>query len=100
MFLDRGIPDVLAYMDYIKDDYPKEFIDSCNNHVYNHVFILAPWQDIFNSDSERYENFDQAIEIHKHLLNTYKTYNYSLLDVPFGSIESRTDFILKVIQAF
>jgi len=99
VFLDRGIPDVVAYMDYIGDDYPQEFIDSCNNHVYNHVFILAPWQEIFSSDSERYENFDQAIEIHKHLLNTYKTYNYSLLDVPFGSIESRTDFILNVIQA-
>ena len=99
VFLDRGIPDVLAYMDYIKDEYPKEFVDACNNHVYSHAFILAPWQDIFSSDSERYENFDQAIEIHKHLLNTYKNHDYSLLDVPFGSIASRTDFILNVIQA-
>jgi predicted ATPase len=99
VFMDRGIPDVLAYMDFINDDYPKQFKDSCNNFVYSHAFILAPWQDIFSSDSERYENFDQAIEIHKHLLSTYKTYDYSLLDVPFGSIESRTDFILNVIQA-
>ena len=99
VFLYRFIHDVISYMDYVQDDYPQEFIDSCNNHVYSHVFILAPWQDIFSSDSERYENFDQSIEIHKHLLNTYKTYNYNLLDVPFGSIESRADFILNVIQA-
>ena len=99
IFLDRGLPDVLAYMDYINDDYPQHFIDACKNNVYDHVFILAPWQEIFSSDNERYENFEQAIEIHKHLLNTYKNYNYSLLDVPFGSIESRTDFILDIIKA-
>ncbi|MDO6596968.1 ATP-binding protein [Oceanihabitans sp. 2_MG-2023] len=99
VFLDRGIPDVLAYMDFIGDDYPKEFEDACKENLYDHVFILAPWQEIFSSDSERYENFEQAIEIHKHLLNTYKTYNYSLLDVPFGAIESRTDFILNVVKA-
>ena len=99
VFLDRGIPDVVAYMDFIGDTYPQEFIDSCKNNLYDHVFILAPWQEIFSSDSERYENFEQAIEIHKHLLNTYKTYNYSLLDVPFGSVESRADFILDVVKA-
>ena len=98
IFLDRGLPDVLAYMDYIGDSYPQTFIDACKNHVYDHVFILAPWQEIFSSDSERYENFEQAIQIHECLLNTYKAYNYNLLDVPFGSIESRTDFILNIIQ--
>ncbi len=98
VFLDRGVPDVLAYMDYIGDSYPKAFMEACNNHIYDCVFILAPWQEIFKSDSERYENFDQAVEIHHHLLSTYKGYNYDLLDVPFGSIESRTDFILNIIN--
>ena len=67
VFLDRGIPDVLAYMDYIKDDYPKKFVAACNNHVYSHAFILAPWQEIFKSDAERYESYEEAIEIHHHL---------------------------------
>ncbi|MBQ0786845.1 MAG: AAA family ATPase, partial [Oceanihabitans sp.] len=73
--------------------------NACKDNMYDHVFILAPWQEIFSSDSERYENFEQAIEIHKHLLNTYNTYKYSLVDVPFGSIESRADFILNVVKA-
>ncbi len=98
VFLDRGIPDILAYMDYIGDTYPQEFIDACKNTMYDQVFILAPWQEIFKSDSERYENFEQAIEIHDYLLNTYKTYGYDLVDVPFGSIEKRTDFILDFVK--
>ena len=98
VFLDRGIPDVLAYMDYFGSDYPQHFIDSCSNNTYDIVFILAPWQDIFQSDSERYESFEQAELIHQHLLNTYKKFNYTLLDVPFESIEKRTDFILDVLN--
>lgn len=98
VFFDRGIPDIVAYMDYIGDTYPQEFINACQNYVYDQVFILAPWQEIFKSDSERYENFEQAIQIHENLLNTYKNYGYNLIDVPFGSIESRTDFIIDFIK--
>ena len=99
VFLDRGIPDIVAYMDYIGDDYPEMFIDACKTNVYDYVFILAPWQEIFTSDSERYENFEQAVEIHKNLLNSYKKYDYNLRDVPFGTIESRADYILNVVKA-
>ncbi|MDO1500349.1 ATP-binding protein [Winogradskyella maritima] len=97
VFLDRGLPDVLAYMDYIGDDYPQEFIDECASNTYDKVFILAPWQEIFKSDSERYENFDQALQIHQYLLDTYARFGYDLIDVPFGSIEDRVAFILDAV---
>lgn len=99
VFLDRGIPDVVAYMDFIGDTYPQSFIEACQNHVYDYVFILAPWQDIFTSDSERYESFEQAQVIHENLLNTYKKYDYNLRDVPFGTIEARVDHILNIVNA-
>jgi len=98
VFLDRGLPDVVAYMDYVNSDYPKHFVDTCKNHVYNAVFVLAPWQEIFISDSERYENFDQAVEIHHALLNTYERFGYKLVDVPFDSIEKRADFIIDALN--
>ena len=95
VFLDRGIPDIIAYMDYIKDDYPELFTSSCANHRYSNVFILAPWQEIYKSDNERYETFDQALDIHDYLVNTYTKYGYNLSDVPFDSVAKRVDFILK-----
>ncbi len=98
MFLDRGLPDVLAYMDYVKTDYPDIFNETCKTNVYDHVFVLAPWQDIYKSDNERYENFEQAIDIHEFLLQSYKRFGYQLIDVPFGSVETRTDFILEVLN--
>ena len=98
VFLDRGIPDILAYMDYVDDSYPEHFINVSNTYRYDTVFVLAPWQEIFTSDSERYENFEQAIAIHHHLLATYKRFGYNLIDIPFGSIKTRTNFVLDTLN--
>lgn len=98
VFLDRGLPDVLAYMDYFNSDYPIEFVETCQNNRYDQVFVLAPWQEIFKSDTVRYENFEQAELIHKHLLNSYKNFDYNHVDVPFETVEKRTDFILDALN--
>ena len=98
VFIDRGVPDVLAYMDYANEAYPKSFIDACQSCTYDQVFVLAPWQEIFTSDSERYENFEQAIKIHEQLLNTYKKHGYQLIDIPFDTIVNRVDFLLNTLK--
>lgn len=98
VFFDRGVPDVLAYMDFIGDIYPQHFFDACKNTKYDTVFILKPWETIYTSDNERYESFEQALEIHEHLLNTYRKFNYKLIDVPFGTVENRIDYILNALK--
>ncbi len=98
VFLDRGLPDVLAYMDYAESIYPKYFVEVCEAHRYDKIFVLSPWQEIFVSDNERYENFDQAVEIHHALLNTYQNFDYELLDVPFDTVPKRADFILDALN--
>ncbi|MCM5663023.1 AAA family ATPase [Galbibacter mesophilus] len=95
VFFDRGVPDVLAYMDYAGDEYPNYFNEACENYRYDLVFLLPPWEEIYRSDSERYENFEQAKKIHQYLKETYEKYDYGLKDVPTGTVEERADFILK-----
>lgn len=97
VFFDRGVHDVLAYMDFIGDTYPDNFIETCKKSTYNLVFVLKPWEAIYTSDNERYETFEQAEKIHDHLVNTYQSFNYNLIDVPFGTVKDRTDFILKTV---
>jgi len=99
VFLDRGIPDISSYMDFKGDSYPDFFTKACKDYKYDSVFILAPWQEIFTNDNERYENFDQALEIHEKLLETYTKYGYGLRDVPFGSIIARAEHIIDVVKA-
>lgn len=95
VFLDRGIPDVLAYMHYIGDSYPAFFDAACKEHTYTKIFILPPWEEIYVSDDERYENYEQAILIFNHLTETYEKYGYQLIEVPKDNVEERISFILK-----
>lgn len=98
IFLDRGIPDILAYMHFKDEPYPESFIKASEKYIYDHVFVLPPWESIFESDNERYENFKQAKEIHGHLIETYSHYDYPLHEVPFGSIVSRADYIIDILE--
>jgi len=95
VFLDRGIPDVLAYMHYIGDSYPAFFDQACRDHIYTKIFILPPWEEIYVSDDERYENYEQAKLIYSHLTETYQKYGYNLIEVPKGTVEERILFILN-----
>lgn len=98
VFLDRGIPDVLAYMHYIGDSYPSFFDAACREHIYTRIFILPPWEEIYVSDKERYENFEQAKLIYNHLTETYQNYGYELIEVPKDSVDNRILFILDKIS--
>jgi predicted ATPase len=42
VFIDRGIPDVLAYMHYIGDSYPASFDAICREHVYSKFSFFLP----------------------------------------------------------
>lgn len=95
VFIDRGIPDVVAYLDFIGAYYPEPFMQACIEHIYDKIFVLPPWKEIYVSDNERYENFQQAIAIQENLLHTYKKYGYDPVEVPTGSINTRVSFILN-----
>lgn len=94
VFIDRGIPDVLAYMHYIGDAYPAFFDEACRNHMYTKIFFLPPWEEIYVADEARYENYEQAKLIAAHLCETYKNYGYNLIEVPKDTPDNRILFIL------
>lgn len=98
VFIDRGIPDVVAYMDFIGDTYPDEFITACETYKYDKVFLLPPWEEIYTSDAERYESYEEASKIHNYLVDTYTKYGYELHEVPKTSVEERFQFIINHIK--
>ncbi len=95
LFYDRGLPDVTAYMDYLGTDYPNKFTDTCTENRYDAIFLLPPWEDIYQQDNERYESFQQAEIIFKYLHKGYQSFGYEVYHVPVGSIRYRCDFILQ-----
>jgi len=95
LFYDRGLPDVTAYLRYLKTPYPTQFDQTCRDHRYDVVFLLPPWEAIYQQDNERYESFDQALLIFEYLLSTYQDYGYKVQQVPPASLEERIDYMLN-----
>ena len=95
VFYDRGMPDVTAYMDYIDSAYPDDFSKTCNDNRYDLVFLLPPWEAIYQQDNERYESFEQAEKVYEFLVQGYQKYGYNVVEVPTGTIEDRTDYIIE-----
>ena len=97
-FFDRGIPDVLAYMDFFGQPYGKEFIETCEIHRYDTIFIVPPWEEIYISDNERLETFKEAENIHHALMNTYARFGYDPILVPKDAVPQRITFILETLN--
>ena len=98
LFFDRGLPDVTAYMDFTKTNYPDYFAITCQNNRYDIVFLLPPWKDIYKQDNERYETYEEAVEIHDYLLSGYEKYGYKVIEIPHGSLKTRKEFIFKTLK--
>jgi predicted ATPase len=98
-FFDRGIPDVVAYMEKDEIELPEKYTKALVEFQYNNiVFITPPWKDIFLNDNERKENFNEAVEIQKFIEKTYTTLGYKLIEIPKFSIEERVEFIVENLK--
>jgi predicted ATPase len=97
VFFDRGIPDVHSYMNFFNTDFPSVYIESSNKYRYTHIFLLPPWEAIYTSDNERYETYEESLEIYHHLKDGYRDCGYKVVEVPFGTVTERTDFILNAL---
>ncbi|NND64299.1 MAG: ATP-binding protein [Flavobacteriaceae bacterium] len=98
IFFDRGLPDVLAYMDFFNQTYPQDFIDTCSVLKYDEVFILPPWQEIFKEDEGRFESYQEGLRLYDQLLNRYSELGYQPIVVPKDTVEHRVKFILSSLN--
>lgn len=98
-FFDRGIPDTLSYAHLIKLQISTELVEAVRKYRYNTVvFILPPWEEIYQTDSERKQTFAEAIEVYNILKRAYSGCDYQLVEVPKLETKRRVDFILSTIE--
>lgn len=95
IFFDRGIPDVSAYLHLENITLPNYYNKQNKLYAYDYIFLMPPWKEIYTSDNERYENFEQAKAIHNYIEQTYTNLGYNPIKVPPTTIKKRADFILE-----
>ncbi len=99
IFFDRGIPDTLGYARLIglRDD---QFIRSaCDQYRYESMVFLAPaWKEIYETDSERKQDFAEAVRTCALLGQIYLECGYEVLEIPRTPAQERAEFIVKHVQ--
>lgn len=99
VFFDRSLIDAVSALIYQQPDIAETHLLRLQQCRYaNTVFIVPPWPEIFQNDSERRHCFADAVAEYDRLLVTYRMAGYSVLFLPKSTIADRIDFVLKHIE--
>jgi predicted ATPase len=100
VFFDRGIPDLYAYSQHFCNKQDETILNVARNHPYNVTgFIFPPWPEIYTQDSERKQDFSEAIETYEVIKIAYHTLGYDLIEVPKKTISERANFIIATLHS-
>ena len=93
VFLDRAIPDALAYYRFLNLPEDEKLQNTLKQVVYKKVFILDPLPLVH--DYARTEDSTVQKHIHQLLTEVYESLGLPIIHVPILAPEERVDFILK-----
>jgi len=95
VFLDRAIPDALAYCRFLNLPVDAKLLDALANVSYKKIFILD-FLPLVN-DYARNEDAKAQEQIHNLIIEVYESLPFPVVKVPVLIPEKRVDFILNNI---
>ena len=99
IFFDRGILDTVGHVRLLNLPISAELDLAGKIYRYNKkVFLFPPWEEIYSTDNERKQTYQQCIESFDSCAATYSDYGYDIVIVPKIPIPDRIAFILEEVQ--
>jgi len=97
VFFDRGLHDVVAYLECIEVPYdPKKF--DLSHFDYDLALLLPPWKAIYTTDKERKESFEEAEKLYFYIKRIYQKSKIPHIEIPFRSPEERISTLLAYLD--
>jgi predicted ATPase len=94
-FFDRGVADTIGYLRLIGRPVPAHMQRAALAfRCADPVFVAPPWRDIYVTDADRRQHFDEAVMTHDTVRHVYAELGYRLVDLPLAPVEARVAFIL------
>ncbi len=93
VFLDRAIPDALAYYRFLKLPVDDKLTQALQTVSYKKIFVLDSLP--IKMDYARTEDSDAQERIHDLLIDVYQSLHFTIVRVPVFPPEERVAFILK-----
>jgi predicted ATPase len=95
VFFDRGIPELTGYMRMIGRPVPAHMETAARVFRYRPtVFVAPPWPEIYAKDTERRQDFAEAVATCDAVRAAYVSHGYEPVDLPLAPVAERADFVL------
>jgi len=93
-FFDRGVVDSLGML-HSSDVFSDDEIDvNLYRYPYNQVvFVFPPWKEIYRTDSERDQSWEESVGVFESVISWYSRCEYEIRLVPIGSLQERVEFV-------
>lgn len=99
VFFDRGLPDIVGYLDLCGLAVPERLHAAVDQLRYNPVVFAFPfWSEIFTQDAERKQSPDEAERTFHAVTASYRSFGYTLTTMPRLTIRDRASFILRSLD--
>jgi predicted ATPase len=95
-FLDRGVPDGLAYCKLAMLTPPAELREAAGRNRYSNVFFLEQLPG-YTTDAVRREDSQTALTLCRLLREAYEECGYTPIDVPALPLDERAEFITRYL---
>jgi predicted ATPase len=97
---DRGLPDVVGFLDVSGLSVSARIDAACRSVRYSGPILRAPaWQDIYRPDSERIQDWAGAVASDEAVTAAWRRYDYTVLDLPFAPVTDRLAFLVASLSA-
>ena len=97
IFMDRGIPDGIAYLRAYNHSVFREMLVHARDR-YDGVFLVEPHGE-YVDDAERREDPEEAMMLHGVIQATYRDLGYEVVNVPSMPVARRSEFVLERVGA-
>lgn len=100
VLFDRGVPDVAGYLALCGLPVPAHVVRACALYRYNpQVFVAPPWEEIYSTDGERRQGWEEAVRTHAAMVETYRRLGYRMVELPRLNVARRARFVLDHVGA-
>jgi len=98
-FFDRGIIDQINAWPHRGLEIPISLRGAAEKFRYREsVFVVPPWEEIYETDNERRHTFADALSNYASLVHTYEEFGYRLVTVPKMSAAARAEFVIRNLR--
>ena len=97
---DRGFADTVGFFRLGKLLVPQKLEQACRSLRYDGpIFRAPPWVEIYRSDDQRIQTWEEAKESDVEVIAAWRDYGYEPIDLPFGSVAERVAFVLEKLTS-